>query len=151
MYPFTTLVRPSEPHLFGVRTVRHVCIRFLEGERVCPVPPKPHTIFRQAIAWKCCLYVLSSYIVSLLTPSIHLVLHDLHLIHTDLKPENILLVHNDYRLAIVPVPGKVSGVRTLTLINHPVKYALIAERSTTDETDTPIHRHSSHRLWFGDL
>lgn len=37
-----------------------------------------------------------------------LVLHDLHLIHTDLKPENILLVHNDYRLAVVPVPGKVS-------------------------------------------
>ncbi|KIJ66685.1 hypothetical protein HYDPIDRAFT_174083 [Hydnomerulius pinastri MD-312] len=33
-------------------------------------------------------------------------LHDLHLIHTDLKPENILLVHNDYRLAVVPVPGK---------------------------------------------
>ncbi|KAG2035925.1 kinase-like domain-containing protein [Suillus americanus] len=33
-------------------------------------------------------------------------LHDLHLIHTDLKPENILLVRNDYRLAVVPVPGK---------------------------------------------
>ncbi|KIM52809.1 hypothetical protein SCLCIDRAFT_140361 [Scleroderma citrinum Foug A] len=33
-------------------------------------------------------------------------LHDLHLIHTDLKPENILLVNNDYRLAVVPVPGK---------------------------------------------
>ncbi|KAH7909499.1 kinase-like domain-containing protein [Hygrophoropsis aurantiaca] len=33
-------------------------------------------------------------------------LHELHLIHTDLKPENILLVHNDYRLAAVPVPGK---------------------------------------------
>lgn len=33
-------------------------------------------------------------------------LHELHLIHTDLKPENILLVNNDYRLAVVPVPGK---------------------------------------------
>ncbi|KAL4062856.1 kinase-like domain-containing protein [Scleroderma citrinum] len=33
-------------------------------------------------------------------------LHDLRLIHTDLKPENILLVNNDYRLAVVPVPGK---------------------------------------------
>lgn len=33
-------------------------------------------------------------------------LHDLHLIHTDLKPENILLVNNEYRLAVVPVPGK---------------------------------------------
>lgn len=38
----------------------------------------------------------------------HLVLHDLHLIHTDLKPENILLVHNGYRMVNVPVPGKVS-------------------------------------------
>ncbi|KAG9315249.1 kinase-like domain-containing protein [Chiua virens] len=36
-------------------------------------------------------------------------LHDLHLIHTDLKPENILLVHNDYRLTVVPVPGKRSA------------------------------------------
>ena len=35
------------------------------------------------------------------------VLHDLKLIHTDLKPENILLVRNDYRVAQVPVPGKV--------------------------------------------
>lgn len=36
------------------------------------------------------------------------VLHDLHLIHTDLKPENILLVCNNFRLANVTVPGKVS-------------------------------------------
>jgi len=33
-------------------------------------------------------------------------LHDLRLIHTDLKPENILLVHNDYRVANIPVPNK---------------------------------------------
>ncbi|CAA7266941.1 unnamed protein product [Cyclocybe aegerita] len=33
-------------------------------------------------------------------------LHELRLIHTDLKPENILLVHNDYRVVSIPVPGK---------------------------------------------
>jgi len=33
-------------------------------------------------------------------------LHELRLVHTDLKPENILLVHNDYRVVHVPVPGK---------------------------------------------
>ncbi|KAF8907315.1 CMGC/CLK protein kinase [Gymnopilus junonius] len=33
-------------------------------------------------------------------------LHELKLIHTDLKPENILLVHNDYRVVHVSVPGK---------------------------------------------
>ncbi|EDR08442.1 uncharacterized protein LACBIDRAFT_143963, partial [Laccaria bicolor S238N-H82] len=35
-------------------------------------------------------------------------LHDLRLIHTDLKPENILLVHNDYKVVHIAVPGKVS-------------------------------------------
>ncbi|KAI9570543.1 kinase-like domain-containing protein [Boletus coccyginus] len=43
-------------------------------------------------------------------------LHDLHLIHTDLKPENILLVHNDYRLAVVPVPGKRNAPRTKRIL-----------------------------------
>lgn len=36
-----------------------------------------------------------------------LVLHRESLIHTDLKPENILLVHNDYHIVNIPVPGKV--------------------------------------------
>lgn len=43
----------------------------------------------------------------------HVVLHDLHLVHTDLKPENILLVHNDYR--ITTVPGAVTGSRVHTI------------------------------------
>jgi serine/threonine protein kinase len=46
------------------------------------------------------------------------VLHDLHLIHTDLKPENILLVHNDYKVTHVPIPGKVSDVLTVVLMAY---------------------------------
>jgi len=41
------------------------------------------------------------------------VLHDLRLIHTDLKPENILLVHNDYKVVHIAVPGKVCYVVAL--------------------------------------
>ena len=51
---------------------------------------------------------------------------DLHLIHTDLKPENILLVHNDYRLAVVPMPGKVSPCR---ILSTQIKYGAISIRS----------------------
>ncbi|KAK7044225.1 serine threonine protein kinase CMGC group [Paramarasmius palmivorus] len=42
-------------------------------------------------------------------------LHREQLIHTDLKPENILLVHNDYRVVNVPVPGKVRIVAQLKI------------------------------------
>ncbi|KAL0060827.1 Apoptosis-inducing factor 1 [Marasmius tenuissimus] len=38
-------------------------------------------------------------------------LHRESLIHTDLKPENILLVHNDYRVVDIPVPGKRNAVK----------------------------------------
>ena len=79
-----------------------------------------------------------------------LVLHDLHLIHTDLKPENILLVHNNYRLAVVPVPGKASGCRVDTQWDV-IRFPFIAECSTTDETDTSVHGYSPHRFWFCDV
>ena len=51
---------------------------------------------------------------------------DLHLIHTDLKLENILLVHNDYRLAIVPMPGKVSPC---CILSTQIKYGVISIHS----------------------
>lgn len=55
----------------------------------------------------------------------HLVLHDLHLIHTDLKPENILLVHNDYKTVQISVPGKVTFFFMLCPSAH------IPQRSST--------------------
>jgi serine/threonine protein kinase len=54
------------------------------------------------------------------------VLHDLHLIHTDLKPENILLVHNDYKVTHVSIPGKVSHTLILVFVAH-----LMLENSAT--------------------
>ncbi|KAE9408370.1 kinase-like protein [Gymnopus androsaceus JB14] len=39
-------------------------------------------------------------------------LHRESLIHTDLKPENILLVHNEYRLVNITVPGKKNAAPT---------------------------------------
>ncbi|KAF9266591.1 CMGC/CLK protein kinase [Marasmius fiardii PR-910] len=44
-------------------------------------------------------------------------LHRESLIHTDLKPENILLVHNDYRVVNIPVPGKRTAVKPKRILD----------------------------------
>lgn len=70
--------------------------------------------------------------------SVSLVLHDLRLIHTDLKPENILLVHNDYRVVNVPIPGKVGDPHSMSvcpLIGFPAK------RCHQTKAHTPIDGH----------
>ncbi|TFK72959.1 CMGC/CLK protein kinase [Pluteus cervinus] len=61
-------------------------------------------------------------------------LHDLHLIHTDLKPENILLVHNDYRIVHVPVPGKRTVTKPKRLL-HSTEIRLIDFGSATFESE----------------
>lgn len=84
---------------------------FLKENEFAPFPRNHIQSFaRQLLGSVACVLPFPSSGMQL-TSCATLVLHDLHLIHTDLKPENILLVHNDYRLAVVPVPGKVRGCR----------------------------------------
>jgi dual-specificity kinase len=80
---------------------------FLKENEFAPFPRNHIQSFaRQLLGSVACEYFIS-FISSESCSHVASVLHDLHLIHTDLKPENILLVRNDYRLAVVPVPGKV--------------------------------------------
>src|ERR1700722_2798633 len=86
----------------------HVCLRLSEGKRICTFSPTSHTVICQTAPRQCRLWVYTDS--PLWNPfPYHLiaVLHDLHLIHTDLKSENILLVHNQYSLAQITVPGRV--------------------------------------------
>ncbi|KAJ2922868.1 hypothetical protein H1R20_g14265, partial [Candolleomyces eurysporus] len=62
-------------------------------------------------------------------------LHDLRLIHTDLKPENILLVHNDYRVVNVPIPGKRNGATKPKRILQSTDIRLIDFGSATFESE----------------
>ncbi|KAF9046842.1 kinase-like protein [Hymenopellis radicata] len=62
-------------------------------------------------------------------------LHDLKLVHTDLKPENILLVHNDYKTASVPVPGKRNAPPKLKRILQSTDIRLIDFGSATFESE----------------
>lgn len=84
----------------------HICIvtdllgqsvfDFLKGNGFVPFPSSQIQAFaRQLFTSVACEYLFDNSQESLLT--LHLVLHDLNLIHTDLKPENILLVHNAYQ------------------------------------------------------
>lgn len=80
---------------------------FLKENDFAPFPRHHIQDFaRQLFGSVACMFrhVKSSVLQVLIT---FVVLHDHRLIHTDLKPENILLVHNDYRVVNVPVPGKV--------------------------------------------
>ncbi|KAF6757242.1 CMGC/CLK protein kinase [Ephemerocybe angulata] len=62
-------------------------------------------------------------------------LHDNRLIHTDLKPENILLVHNDYRVVNVPIPGKRNGATKPKRILASTDIRLIDFGSATFESE----------------
>lgn len=62
------------------------------------------------------------------------VLHNLRLIHTDLKPENILLIHNDYRVVNVPIPGKVWQPYSLT---YPSAYTILQRNGATKSKRIP--------------
>lgn len=45
MYTPTAMVRPPQPHLYSFRITGDVCVRFLEGERLCAVPPSSYPVF----------------------------------------------------------------------------------------------------------
>lgn len=62
-------------------------------------------------------------------------LHDLRLIHTDLKPENILLVHNDYKVVHIAVPGKRNAPTKAKKILHSTDIRLIDFGSATFEQE----------------
>ncbi|KAJ3716003.1 CMGC/CLK protein kinase [Lentinula raphanica] len=62
-------------------------------------------------------------------------LHRESLIHTDLKPENILLVHNDYHIVNIPVPGKKNAVPKSKRILDSTEIRLIDFGSATFEKE----------------
>ncbi|KAK0235771.1 CMGC/CLK protein kinase [Armillaria gallica] len=62
-------------------------------------------------------------------------LHDLKLVHTDLKPENILLVHNDFKMVHVPVPGKRNAPPKAKRILQSTDIRLIDFGSATFESE----------------
>ncbi|KAK7454475.1 serine threonine protein kinase CMGC group [Stygiomarasmius scandens] len=62
-------------------------------------------------------------------------LHRESLIHTDLKPENILLVHNDYKVVHVPVPGKRNATPRTKRILQSTDIRLIDFGSATFEKE----------------
>jgi serine/threonine protein kinase len=87
---------------------------------------------------------LSSKVLICLIPNAHhLVLHDLHIVHTDLKPENILLVRNDSRTVTIPTPGKVLSLRCPTCARPDGR---CAAPWSPYKAYTRINRHTTYRF-----
>lgn len=115
------------------RVTRNVCLRLPEGERLFTLSTATYPSVCAAALGQCGLYVpfvclwvaLSDYV---------LVLHELRLIHTDLKPENILLVHNDYRVVHVPIPGKVRSVCTASIFKSVAADSMSSVRGPVNQS-----------------
>jgi dual-specificity kinase len=95
-------------HICLVSELLGMCVYdFLKENDFAPFPRDHIQSFAQQLLGSVACTCFTSWWRDRLLMSCHLVLHDLHIIHTDLKPENILLVRNDSRTVTIPTPGKV--------------------------------------------